>query len=70
MSLTKTEQAVIRSAIKRLEGDSIDKDLRRVLVGHERGELGLYLSTWVIPQLKYLLPEHRDVDLAAKMATH
>lgn len=48
--MTKSEEAVIRDTIRRLQGDEIDSNLK-----HHFDALRLYLDTWVIPRLNVMI---------------
>lgn len=69
--LTASEEYVIKKVIARLEcqprpdgSEGESPEVREAL----RGPAKLYLETWVIPPLRMMLREHRDIELAQRMA--
>lgn len=75
MSLSKTEERVLRNVILRLQcapvrhsdgsyrpGES--EEVRAALTGDAK----LFLDTWVIAPLAMLLPEQRDTELAERLS--
>jgi hypothetical protein len=71
MTMTNTEASIIREAVARLEcapradGGEREADTVRDAL---RGPARLYLETWVVAPLRYMLPESRNIELAAKLA--
>jgi hypothetical protein len=58
--MTKGEEMVIRNVIRRLRGERTSDVVKKAFTV----DAALYLETWVIPGLEWLLPETRDVDAA------
>jgi hypothetical protein len=75
MSLSKTEERVIREIIARLEcqpksvnGEPFPRESDEVRAALTGSHAKIYLDTWVIAPMKLLLPESRNPSLAERLA--
>lgn len=64
--MNQAEEKVIRAAIKRLGADANAAPEIKAMLADRR--LQLYLGSWVVGMLECLLPENRDLKLAASLA--
>ena len=70
--MTNTEQTIIRELIARLEcaprADGGPRESDEVRAALRSRAARLYLETWVVPPLRMMLPESRNIELAANLA--
>jgi hypothetical protein len=69
--LTASEECVIKKIIARLEcqprPDGTAGESDEVRAALKSFNAKIYLETWVIPPLRMMLREHRDIELAQRL---